>query len=142
MADYVVVMDSPRSLKVKRVLVYLENDNGVHRQIQRDVPITVDVDAYVTNNFSELFAMGDPLADAVWDQHFERQFNTLYRAVVLAGVGAAKGQSATLVDVTSAMEAELLASDKAGAYSKLLSLASGASRYSVIISSSLFHSWF
>jgi hypothetical protein len=127
MAEFVVVLDAPNSMKTKTVQVYLEDDAGDHRQIRReDVPIAVDVATYVEEHFVQLWIESEPLADRVWDAYFEKQFRDLYREVVRAGVQAARGQLATLADVTLAMETELLTSDKAGAYSRLVTLATGA----------------
>lgn len=127
MAEFVVMLDAPNSMKTKTVQVYLEDDAGDHRQIRReDVPIAVDVDAYVANNFSQLFGIADPLADDVWNAAFEATFRDLHRQVVLAGYNAAKGNLATLSTVTTAMEAVILASDKAGEYTRLKTLAAAA----------------
>lgn len=127
MAEWIVLLDSPTGFNKKLVRVYLENDSGGHRQIERVVAIGLDVDAYITENFEQLWGIANPLADDVWDAAFEVRYRDLYRDVVRAGVVAARGVSADLVDVTDAMEAELLASDKSGAYTKLKTLASGAS---------------
>ena len=127
MSEFLVVLDKPNGMKFKTVEVYLEDDNGVHRQVvRRGVPIGLDVDGYVADNFAQLWAIAEPLADDVWEGVFEKSQRGLYREIVRAGVGAARGQGATLSDVTDAMEGVLLGSGKAGGYSRIKTLASGA----------------
>lgn len=127
MSEFVVVLDKPNGMRFKTVQVYLEDDNGDHRQIvRRDVPIALDVDSYVEDHFAQLWGIADPLADDVWDVAFEVRFRSLQREVVLAGFKAARDPLATLPTVTTAMEGVLLASDKAGEYARLKSLATGA----------------
>ena len=128
MSEFIVVLDKPNSMKFKTVRVYLEDDNSEHRQVvRRNVPIAFDVDEYVADNFAQLWAIAEPLADDVWDAVFEKTQRDLYREIVRAGVGAARGQGASLSDVTGAMESALLASGKAGRYQRIKNLASSAS---------------
>ena len=126
MTAYVIALESPRGFQEKRVIVYLEDDNGNHRQVQRNVDKDLDVADFVERRFSQLWNTGQALDSAKFEQAFERQSRDLYREVVRAGIVEARVQGASLVDVTSAMETELLASGQAGGYNRFKSLMSGA----------------
>lgn len=126
MPEFIVKLDAPNGMETKRVTVYLEN-LGEYRQISRnDVPQSIDIDTYVTNNFSALWNAAQPLARDIWDSAYEGKLRNEYRSIVRAGIVEARDPAATLVSVTLAMETALLATDKAAAYTRLKTLATGS----------------
>lgn len=126
MPKFVVKLDAPNSMNQKRVTVYLEN-LGEYRQISRDnVPVSANIDSYVSNNFATLWATAQPLSRDIWDSAYEGKLRNQYRTIVLAGIVELRDPTATLVSVTAAMETALLATDKAAAYTKVKTLATAS----------------
>ena len=108
---YEIVLNEPSGMDVKTVVVYMEN-NGEYRQIRRtNVSASLDADSYIASNFSSLWDLGDPLTEEAWNEAVERAFKSLYKSVAQAAIQGAKGQSATLLDVVNAMNAEIDASN-------------------------------
>ena len=125
MADWVIALEAPTGMERKLVRAYLEH-NGQYRQIERSLRQEVDVEGYLEENFADVWQIADPLPEHDWISATEREAGALYREVARAAVQAARGQDATLGDVTSAMEDVIGASGKAGAFAKLKSMASSA----------------
>lgn len=122
---YVIAENAPSSLRAQWAKVYLEQA-GVYRVIEIRQRIAADIDAYVQANFAQLWNDAEAIDQDAWLAAEEDQFLELYRAVVRAGIHAARQGGATLPDVSDAMEAAIAQdTTKANQLSALQSLASG-----------------
>lgn len=123
--NYLIIEESASSLKKKRLAILIEH-NSIRRKAFVSLAINKDSDAFINENWAELWSSGESVSDDVWDEHEESQFTDLYKAVIRAGVQTARQQGSSLSDVSAAMTAMVDASPRSAQLLKLKTLASNA----------------